>query len=99
MFDITDLVPLDNVKTPLRLERTNRKFARQQERLVNELREKGIDDERVLKAIGTVPRHLFVEQAFTTCLRGRGTTHRSQTNHLATIHCGFSDHDAESTKE
>lgn len=42
----------------------DRKFSRQQARLVEELREKGIYDERVLKAIGSVPRHLFVEQAF-----------------------------------
>ena len=44
--------------------REDRKFSRQQARLVDELREKGIHDERVLKAIGSVPRHLFVEQAF-----------------------------------
>ncbi|WP_139921828.1 protein-L-isoaspartate(D-aspartate) O-methyltransferase [Hymenobacter sp. DG01] len=32
--------------------------------LVEELRRKGIRDERVLTAIGTVPRHLFFEDAF-----------------------------------
>lgn len=32
--------------------------------LVEELRRKGIRDERVLAAIGTVPRHLFFEAAF-----------------------------------
>lgn len=42
----------------------NRQFTRFRERLVEELREKDIDDERVLSAIGNVPRHLFVEQAF-----------------------------------
>jgi len=31
---------------------------------VDEIREKGIHDERVLEAIGRVPRHRFVEQAF-----------------------------------
>ena len=31
--------------------------------LVSELREKGIEDERVLAAIGRVPRHLFVDVA------------------------------------
>ena len=32
--------------------------------LVRKLREKGIYDERVLRAIGTIPRHVFFEQAF-----------------------------------
>jgi protein-L-isoaspartate(D-aspartate) O-methyltransferase len=32
--------------------------------LVKQLREKGIRDERVLKAIGQVPRHYFFEKAF-----------------------------------
>lgn len=32
--------------------------------LVRKLREKGIYDERVLSAIGTIPRHVFFEQAF-----------------------------------
>lgn len=34
------------------------------ERLKRELREKGIRDEAVLKAIGKVPRHLFLNSAF-----------------------------------
>jgi protein-L-isoaspartate(D-aspartate) O-methyltransferase len=33
-------------------------------RLVAELRQKGIEDEEVLKAIDTVPRHLFMDPAF-----------------------------------
>jgi protein-L-isoaspartate(D-aspartate) O-methyltransferase len=33
-------------------------------RMVQRLREKGIRDERVLAAMATVPRHLFVEEAF-----------------------------------
>ncbi len=33
-------------------------------RLVQELRQKGIVDERVLEAIGKVPRHLFLESSF-----------------------------------
>jgi len=33
-------------------------------RLVEELRSKGISDESVLKAIGKVPRHLFMDDAF-----------------------------------
>ena len=33
-------------------------------KLVGELREKGITDEAVLKAINTVPRHLFMDPAF-----------------------------------
>jgi len=40
------------------------KFEKRRSRLVDELREKGITDERVLAAIGQVPRHRFVEQAF-----------------------------------
>lgn len=46
------------------LERENRRFARMRRRLLEDLREKGITDERVLAAIEAVPRHLFVEQAF-----------------------------------
>ena len=42
----------------------NRKFPRQRERLVDHLRERGIDDTRVLEAIGSVPRHEFVQPAF-----------------------------------
>ncbi len=40
------------------------KFERRRNRLVDDLREKGITDERVLAAVGRVPRHRFVEQAF-----------------------------------
>lgn len=40
------------------------RFRRRRARLVNELRDKGITDERVLTAIDEVPRHLFVEDAF-----------------------------------
>jgi len=35
---------------------------RQRSRLVQTLRDKGIQDERVLAAIGRVPRHLFIEK-------------------------------------
>ncbi|HET6569355.1 MAG TPA: protein-L-isoaspartate(D-aspartate) O-methyltransferase [Rhodothermales bacterium] len=45
----------------------DRRYQRQRTRLVDELRGKGIHDERVLAAIAAVPRHAFVEQA----LRGR----------------------------
>lgn len=41
----------------------DRTFQRRRLRLVEMLREKGIQDERVLAAIATVPRHLFVEPA------------------------------------
>ena len=41
----------------------DRKYHRVRARLVDELREKGIDDEDVLAAIGRVPRHLFMDQA------------------------------------
>ena len=34
------------------------------QRLVEELRQKGITDEEVLRAINTVPRHLFMDPAF-----------------------------------
>jgi protein-L-isoaspartate(D-aspartate) O-methyltransferase len=40
-----------------------RLYQRQRADLVDELRHKGIRDERVLAAIGKVPRHLFVEPA------------------------------------
>ena len=33
-------------------------------RLVDNLRNKGITDERVLKAIGQIPRHLFMDSSF-----------------------------------
>jgi len=33
-------------------------------KLVNELKEKGIRDERVLEAIGKVPRHIFMDSSF-----------------------------------
>lgn len=33
-------------------------------RLIEELRSKGINDERVLEAMGKVPRHLFMDDAF-----------------------------------
>lgn len=39
------------------------KFQRQRAELVSELRRKGISDERVLSAIGAVPRHRFMDQA------------------------------------
>ena len=43
--------------------REERKFRRQRTHLVEELRERGIADENVLRAIGSVPRHEFVEDA------------------------------------
>lgn len=36
----------------------------QRKKLVNELRDKGITDERVLTAIETIPRHFFLDPAF-----------------------------------
>ncbi len=39
------------------------KYQRQQARLVDSLRDKGISDERVLSAINVVARHLFVDPA------------------------------------
>ncbi|MDZ4698451.1 MAG: protein-L-isoaspartate(D-aspartate) O-methyltransferase [Rhodothermales bacterium] len=41
----------------------DRKYDRLRARLVEDLRVKGIEDERVLAAIGRVPRHRFVEPA------------------------------------
>nr|BCX01735.1 MAG: protein-L-isoaspartate O-methyltransferase [Bacteroidota bacterium] len=41
----------------------SRRFRREREALVQQLREKGITDERVLEAIGRIPRHLFVDSA------------------------------------
>jgi protein-L-isoaspartate(D-aspartate) O-methyltransferase len=42
----------------------NGTYRRRRDRLVQTLRDRGIQDERVLRAIGTVPRHQFVEPAF-----------------------------------
>ena len=44
----------------------NSTYRRRRERLVQTLRDRGIQDERVLQAIGAVPRHKFVEPAFRT---------------------------------
>jgi len=41
----------------------DRKYHRQRARLVARLRDRGIDNERVLAAIGRVPRHEFVDPA------------------------------------
>ena len=38
-------------------------------KLVEGIREKGITDERVLEAIGSVPRHLFMDNTFIQYLR------------------------------
>lgn len=39
------------------------KFSSRRKKLVDQIREKGIKDERVLKAIQDVPRHLFIDTA------------------------------------
>lgn len=44
-------------------ERNNLKFRQRRRRLVETLREKGIEDERVLEVFGRVPRHRFVDTA------------------------------------
>ena len=36
---------------------------RTRERMIERLREQGIRDERVLAAMGSIPRHIFVEEA------------------------------------
>ena len=41
----------------------DRKYQRSRERLVNHLRENGIENERVLNAVAAVRRHIFVEPA------------------------------------
>lgn len=41
----------------------DRKYQRQRQQLVDQLRKSGISDERVLDAIAAVPRHRFVEPA------------------------------------
>lgn len=40
------------------------KYRRRRTRLVEQLRQKGIHDERVLQALGAVPRHLFMDAAW-----------------------------------
>jgi len=42
---------------------TNRRFTRPRLKLIEELREKGIKDERVLKAMAKIPRHKLVDTA------------------------------------
>lgn len=44
-------------------EKSDLKFKQRRKRLVETLREKGIEDERVLAAFNMVPRHLFVDTA------------------------------------
>lgn len=41
----------------------NRKFLRRRKKLTEQIREKGIQDQRVLRAIESVPRHKFVDSA------------------------------------
>lgn len=43
--------------------RANRKFANRRNKLIDKLRAKGIKDESVLQAIGSIPRHLFIDTA------------------------------------
>ena len=43
--------------------RANRKFINRRKKLVELLQTRGIQDEQVLKAIETIPRHLFVDTA------------------------------------
>jgi len=49
--------------TPIDLQGIGMTSRRTRARLVNRLRESGITDERVLDVIGTVPRHIFVDEA------------------------------------
>ncbi|MDZ7771311.1 MAG: protein-L-isoaspartate(D-aspartate) O-methyltransferase [Balneolaceae bacterium] len=44
-------------------ERNNLKFRQRRRRLVETLREKGIEDDRVLEVFGRVPRHRFIDTA------------------------------------
>ena len=43
--------------------RDERKFRRHREQLLDDLRKRGIDNERVLNALAAVPRHRFIEPA------------------------------------
>ncbi|WP_340106794.1 protein-L-isoaspartate(D-aspartate) O-methyltransferase [Rhodohalobacter sp. 8-1] len=43
--------------------RNNRKFSSRRKKLAEEVKNKGIQDDRVLQAIETVPRHIFVDSA------------------------------------
>ncbi len=44
--------------------KTDRRFQRQRDHLVEVIREKGITDPGVLAAVGRVPRHLYLDNAF-----------------------------------
>ncbi len=46
-----------------RSDRRDLKFKRRRQKLVDNLRDKGIQDERVLEAFNRVPRHLFIDTA------------------------------------
>jgi protein-L-isoaspartate(D-aspartate) O-methyltransferase len=62
-----DAPPPDSPDVPLPSSPEDRGFERRRAALVEELREKGLDDARVLAAVARVPRHLFVD----TALRAR----------------------------
>lgn len=64
---------------------------RTRNRMIERLREQGIVDEMVLAAIAAVPRHVFVEEALASRLRGYGATARVFANNLATLHRGTHD--------
>jgi protein-L-isoaspartate(D-aspartate) O-methyltransferase len=54
--------------------------------MVERLREQGIADPRVLEAMATVPRHLFVEgRACEPRLRGQRAADRLRADHLAAL--------------
>ena len=44
----------------------DRRFVRPRKQLVEQLRKKGIEDERVLQAIGKIPRHKLIDTALHT---------------------------------
>ena len=54
-----------------------------------------ITDPRVLEAMLSVPRHVFVpEEHQAAGIPGQSTADRPVTNHLATLYRGFNDTDA-----
>lgn len=54
-------------------------YAKARQKMVDRLRQKGIRDERVLEAMATIPRHLFVEEAL---------QNRAYDDHPLPIGCG-----------
>ena len=69
-------------------------------KLVAELRKKGITDEEVLRAIDTVPRHLFMDPAFLShAYVDKAFPIYIRTNNITAIYCCSTVFSSEGEKE